>query len=76
MGLFGPRRDEVTGSWRKLHNVELHSFYSPSSIIGMIKSRKMRWAGNVKRMGYWWESRRKIPLERRRLRRINIYNLC
>jgi hypothetical protein len=48
--IFGPKRDEVTGGWRKLHNEELHSFYSSPSIIIMIKSRRMRWAGHVTRM--------------------------
>jgi hypothetical protein len=49
--IFGPKRDEVTGEWRKLHNEELHySYYSPS-IIRIMKSRKMRWAGRVARMG-------------------------
>jgi hypothetical protein len=44
--IFGPKRDEVTGEWRKLHNKELHDFYSTPSIIRIIKSkRKMRWAG-------------------------------
>jgi hypothetical protein len=46
--IFGPKRDEVTEGWRKLHNEELHNLYS-SSII-MIKSRRMRWAGHVARM--------------------------
>jgi hypothetical protein len=41
--IFGPKRDEVTGCWRKLHNEELHSLYSSPSIIRMIKSRRMRW---------------------------------
>jgi hypothetical protein len=54
--IFGPKRDEVTGGWRKLHNEELHNLYSSPSIIRMIKSRRMRWAGHVVRMGYWWES--------------------
>jgi hypothetical protein len=45
-----PKRDEVTGGWRKLHNEELHSLYSSPSIIRMIKSRRMRWAGYVARM--------------------------
>jgi hypothetical protein len=45
------QRDEVTGGWRKLHNEELHNLYSSSSIIKMIKSRRMRWAGHVARMG-------------------------
>jgi hypothetical protein len=49
--IFGPRRDEVTGDWRKLHNEELHNLYSSPSIIRMIKSRRMRWAGHVARMG-------------------------
>jgi hypothetical protein len=47
--IFGPKRDEVTG-WRKLHNEELHNLYSSPSIIRMIKSRRMRWAGHVARM--------------------------
>jgi hypothetical protein len=47
--IFGPKRDEVTGGWRKLHNEELHSLYSSPSIIRMIKSRSMRWAGHVAR---------------------------
>jgi hypothetical protein len=45
--IFGPKRDEVTGDWRKLHNEELHNLYSPPSIIRMIKSRRLRWAGHV-----------------------------
>jgi hypothetical protein len=49
--IFGPKRDEVTGDWRKLHNEELHNLYSSPSIIRMIKSRSMRWAGHVARMG-------------------------
>jgi hypothetical protein len=49
--IFGPKRDEVTGSWRKVHNEELHNLYSSPSIIRMIKSRRMRWAGHVARMG-------------------------
>jgi hypothetical protein len=48
--IFGPKRDEVTGDWRKLHNEELHNFYSSRNIMGMIKSRRMRWAGHVARM--------------------------
>jgi hypothetical protein len=49
--IFGPKRDEVTEGWRKLHNEELHNLYSSPSIIRMIKSRRMRWAGHVARMG-------------------------
>jgi hypothetical protein len=45
--IFGPKRDEVTGGWRKLHNEELHNLYSSPSIIRMIKSRSVRWAGCV-----------------------------
>jgi hypothetical protein len=62
---FGPKRNEVTGEWRKLHNEELCDLYSSSTIIRIIKSRRMRWAGHVARMGkrgtliyYWWESLR------------------
>jgi hypothetical protein len=47
--IFGPKRDEVTGEWRKLHNEELRDLYSSSSII--IKSRRMRWEGHLARMG-------------------------
>jgi hypothetical protein len=49
--IFGPKRDEVTGGWRKLHNEELHCLYSSSSIFRVIKARRMRWAGHVGRMG-------------------------
>jgi hypothetical protein len=49
--IFGPKRDEVTGGWRKLHNEELHNLYSSPSIIRMIESRRMRWTGHVARMG-------------------------
>jgi hypothetical protein len=49
--IFGPKRDEVTGEWRKLHNEELRDLYSSPSIIRIIKSRRMRWAGHVARMG-------------------------
>jgi hypothetical protein len=48
---FGPKRDEVTGGWRKLHNEELRDLYSSPSMIRIIKSRRMRWAGHVARMG-------------------------
>jgi hypothetical protein len=45
--VFGPRRDEVTGEWRKLHNKELHDLYSSSRLIRIIKSRRMRWERHV-----------------------------
>jgi hypothetical protein len=63
--IFGPKRDEVTGVWGNLHNEELLNLYSFPSIIRMIKSRRMRWAGYVARMGrrgmhieYWWKSQK------------------
>jgi hypothetical protein len=49
--IFGPRRDEVTGGWRKLHNEELHNLFSSPSINRIIKCRRMRWAEHVARMG-------------------------
>jgi hypothetical protein len=49
--IFGPKKDEVTGEWRKLHNGELHTLYSSPDIIRQIKSRRMRWAWHVARMG-------------------------
>jgi hypothetical protein len=63
-GIFGPKRDEVTGEWRKPHNEELHHLYSSPSIIRILKARRMRWAGHVartgkkRRIGCWWESQR------------------
>jgi hypothetical protein len=48
--MFGPKRDEVTGEWRKMHNEELHILYSSPDIIRQIKSRQIRWAGHVARM--------------------------
>jgi hypothetical protein len=60
--IFGPKRDEVTGEWWKLHNEELHNLYSPLNIIRQVKPRRMRWAGHVARTGeerkyirFWWE---------------------
>jgi hypothetical protein len=50
-GIFVPKRDEVTGEWRRLHNEELNDLYSSPNIIWVIKSRRMRWAGHVARMG-------------------------
>ena len=49
--VFGPKRDEVTAEWRKLHNEELSDLYSFTNIVRVVKSRRMRWAGNVARMG-------------------------
>jgi hypothetical protein len=58
--VFGPKRDEVTREWRKLHSVELNDMYSPNIFL-VIKSRRMGWAGHVARMGereayagFWW----------------------
>ena len=52
--VFGPKRDEVTGEWRKLHNKGLSDLYSLPNIVRVVKSRRMRWAGHVARM---WEGR-------------------
>jgi hypothetical protein len=49
--ILGPKRDEVTGEWRRLHNKELYALYSSPNIILVIKSRRLRWAGHVARMG-------------------------
>ena len=49
--VFGPKRDEVTGEWRKLHNEELSDLHSLPNIVRVVKSRRMRWAGHVARMG-------------------------
>jgi hypothetical protein len=49
--IFGPKRDEITGGWGKLHNEKLHDLYPSVSVIRTIKSRRMRWAGHVKRIG-------------------------
>jgi hypothetical protein len=50
-GIFGPKRYEIRGEWRKLHNEELHDLYSSSIVIRMTKPRSLRWGGNVARMG-------------------------
>jgi len=64
--LFGPKRDEVTGDWRKLYNEELNDLYCSPKIFRVIKSRIMRWSGHVARMGrgeadrgFWWGNLRK-----------------
>jgi hypothetical protein len=49
--IFGPKKDEIIGGWRKLHNEELHNLYSPPNIITMIKSRKICWAEYAARIG-------------------------
>ena len=49
--IFGPRKDEVTGEWRRLHNEELNDLYFSPNIVRVMKSRRMRWAGHVARMG-------------------------
>jgi len=49
--IFGPKREEVAGLWRKLHSEELNDLYSSPEIVRVIKSRRMRWAGHVARMG-------------------------
>jgi hypothetical protein len=49
--IFGHTRDEVKGEWRKLHNDELHNFYSSPNVIRQIKYRRMRWKGHVARVG-------------------------
>ena len=49
--IFGTKRDEVTGEWRKLHNEELNNLYSSPNIVRVVKSRRMRWAGHVAHMG-------------------------
>ena len=49
--IFGPRRNEVTGEWRRLHKEELNDLYSSPHIVWLIKSRRMRWVGHVARMG-------------------------
>ena len=60
-GIFGPKRDEVTREWRKLHNEEFNDLYSSPNIVRVIKSRRMRWKRHVERMGrgeaytgFWW----------------------
>ena len=50
--IFGPKRDEVTGEWKKLHNDELHDLYSSPNIVRAIKYRRIRWTGHAARMGY------------------------
>jgi hypothetical protein len=75
--VFDPKRDEVTGEWRRLHNDELYALYDSSNIIQVIKSRRARWAGHVARMeemrgayrGLMGKPKGRRPLGRPRLRR-------
>jgi len=77
--IFGPRRDEVTVEWRRLYNEELNDLYFSPNIVRVIKSRRMRWAGHVARMGEERGAYRvlvgkpegKRPLERPRRRRVD-----
>jgi hypothetical protein len=74
--VFGPKRDGVTGEWRKLHNEELNDLYSLPNVVRVVKSRQMRWTGHVARMGedrgvhrvLVGKPERKKPLERPRSR--------
>jgi hypothetical protein len=61
--MFGPKRDEAAGEWRKLHNEKLNGLYSSPNVVRVIKSRRMRWTGHVARLGRreacigsWWEN--------------------
>jgi hypothetical protein len=65
--ISGPKRDEVVGGWRKLHDKELYNSYSVSNIIRVMRSRRMRWAKHAERkgggrvemyIGFWWESQK------------------
>jgi hypothetical protein len=65
-GIFGPKRDEATGEWIKLHNEELHNLYSSPNIVRVVKLRTIKWAGHVAWMGmreacigFWWENLKK-----------------
>jgi hypothetical protein len=76
--IFGPKRDEVTGGWRKLHNEELHNLYSSPSISRMLKSGRMTWAGHVAHIGtkntygiFVGKPKGKTPLGRPRRRWVN-----
>jgi len=83
--IFRPRRDEVTGEWRWLHNEELNDMYSWTNIVRVIKSRRMRWAGHVARMGEergcigsWWGNRRETwkCARQETVLRLAVLNLC
>jgi hypothetical protein len=66
--IFGPKRDEVMGEWRMLHNKEVHNLYSSPHIIRQVKSRQIRWAGHVARMGEERKSVQGFGGKARRLR--------
>jgi hypothetical protein len=73
--LFGPKREEMGGGWRRLHNEELHNLYTSPNIIRVIKLRRMRWEGHVAHIGevkihknFGWETLRKRPLGRHKRR--------
>ena len=77
--IFGPRREEVTGEWRRLHNEELNGWYCSPNTVRVLKSRRMRWAGHVARMdedrGVYrllvWKPERRRPLGKPRLRYVD-----
>ena len=80
--IFGSRRDEITGEWRRLNNEVLNDFYSSPNVVRVVKSRRMRWAGHVARMGeergvyrVWWGNRRETPLGRPRCRWVDIIRM-
>jgi hypothetical protein len=81
--MFGPKRYEVTGGWRKLRNEELHNVYSSPYIISFVKSRRMRWAGHVAHMGEKMNAYKilvgnpegKRPIVRPRLRWVDIIKM-
>ena len=81
--IFGPKRDTVTGEWRKSHNEELNNLYSSANIVWVIKSRRMRWAGLVACMGEMkgvyrvlvGKPERKKPLGRHRGRLVDIIKM-
>jgi hypothetical protein len=67
--IFGPKRDDVTGDWRKLHNEELHNLYSSPSIIKVMNPTRVKWRGHVAQMGmhirFWWGRARRKEYSRK-----------